>query len=95
MEMDEQFAALRRYATMPAYHDAGPNPGDPDGYRRLIGRSVWNTRWLLIIPAGSLLNDRDEALERFINGRLVGGQRNYQGVSDIKVFFKVYSVPGL
>ena len=21
---------------------------------RLIGRSVWNTRWLLIIPAGTL-----------------------------------------
>jgi hypothetical protein len=95
MEMDEQFAALRRYAQMPAYHDGNPNPVDLDGYRRLIGRSVWNTRWLLIIPAGSLLNDRNEALERFINGRLVGGQRNLQGVSDIKVFFKVYSVPGL
>jgi hypothetical protein len=95
MEVDEQFAALRRYAQMPAYHDGNPNPVDLDGYRRLIGRSVWNTRWLLIIPAGSLLNDRNEALERFINGRLEGGQRTYQGVSDIKVFFKVYSVPGL
>ncbi|MBZ5583037.1 MAG: hypothetical protein LAQ30_12710, partial [Acidobacteriia bacterium] len=44
---------------------------------RLIGRSVWNTRWLLIIPAGELLSDRNEAIQRFINGALLpGGTRD-------------------
>ena len=50
---------------------------------RLIGRSVWNTRWLLIIPAGTLHSDRQRALDTFING-----------VSDIKVFFQTYAYSG-
>jgi hypothetical protein len=35
--------------------------------RRLIGRSVWNTRWLLIIPGASLEADPSAGLNNFIN----------------------------
>jgi hypothetical protein len=50
---------------------------------RLIGRSVWNSRWKLVIPGKSLLNDPDEGLERFI-----------RSVKDIKIHFKTYSYSG-
>ena len=56
---------------------------------RLVGRSVWNTRWVLIIPAGTLHNDRAQALDWFI-----GGQYGTNGVSDIKLFFQTYSYAG-
>jgi hypothetical protein len=90
MGSSDPFAALRLYAAMPAYHDGNLNPTDLGGYTRLIGRSVWNTRWMLIIPAGALRADREKALEIFINGRYGDGE----GVQDILLTFKVYSVPG-
>jgi hypothetical protein len=50
---------------------------------RLIGRSVWNTQWKLIIPAYSLLNGEQAALDRFA-----------QSVTDIKLFLRTYSNSG-
>jgi hypothetical protein len=50
---------------------------------RLIGRSVWNTQWLLIIPGGTLLADPDAGLDRFIDD-----------VTDIKLFFQTYAYSG-
>jgi len=50
---------------------------------RLIGRSVWNNRWKLVIPGRSLLNDGDEGIDRFI-----------RSVNDIKLHFKTYSYSG-
>jgi hypothetical protein len=85
---------LRRFNFLLAYHDAGYNPSQVTSSSRLIGRSVWNTRWLLIIPAGSLLADRDEAIERFIDGPVVLGNRTGNGVSDIKLYFQTYAYPG-
>ena len=35
--------------------------------RRLVGRSVWNTRWLLIIPGATLNADPNAGLMNFIN----------------------------
>lgn len=57
----------------------------PDNYTntRLIGRSVWNSKWKLVIPGRSLLNDPDEGLDRFI-----------QTVNDIKIHFQTYSYSG-
>jgi hypothetical protein len=57
----------------------------PDNYTntRLIGRSVWNSKWKLVIPGRSLLNDPDEGLDRFI-----------QTVNDIKIHFHTYSYSG-
>jgi hypothetical protein len=89
------FASVRRYASFRAYHDSG-DFSDKEVARdsRLIGRSVWNTKWLLIIPAETLLNDRQEGLKRFIDGKLIGNVRDGNGVSDIKIFFETYAFPG-
>jgi hypothetical protein len=51
--------------------------------RRLIGRSVWNTQWKLVIPGYTLLNDPNEGLDRFI-----------RTVKDVKLHFVTYSFSG-
>ena len=50
---------------------------------RLVGRSVWNSGWKIVIPAESLLSDEQTGLTNFINT-----------VSDIKLFFRTYSNSG-
>lgn len=50
---------------------------------RLIGRSVWNSKWKLIIPGNTLLNNPDEGLERFL-----------RTVRDVKLHFVTYSYSG-
>jgi hypothetical protein len=66
---------------------------DPDS--RLVGRSVWNTRWLLIIPAGALNADSQEGIAVFIHGlKNANGQRSGVGVTDIKLLMQTYSYSG-
>ena len=50
---------------------------------RLVGRSVWNDKWILVIPASALNQNREKALEKFING-----------IGDIKIGIKAYSRQG-
>ena len=50
---------------------------------RLIGRSIWNSKWKLVIPGKTLLSDPNQGLDRFI-----------QSVSDVKFFFVTYSYSG-
>lgn len=50
---------------------------------RLIGRSVWNSHWKLVIPGNTLLSNPDEGLERFI-----------RTVKDIRLHFVTYSYAG-
>lgn len=50
---------------------------------RLIGRSVWNSQWKIVIPATTLLHDPAEGLDRFI-----------KTVKDIKINFVTYSYSG-
>ncbi len=50
---------------------------------RLIGRSIWNTRWKLVIPGRTLLNDPEQGLDVLIDT-----------VSDIKLHFETYSYSG-
>jgi len=50
---------------------------------RLVGRSVWNSQWKLIIPGTTLLNNPNEGLDRFL-----------QTVKDIKLHFVTYSYSG-
>ena len=85
----DAWAQARRYPSMRAYHDHGFNVEEMVANSRLVGRSVWNTRWVLIIPAGTLNNDRVHALDWFI-----GGSTGTNGVSDIKLFFQTYSYSG-
>ena len=91
-------AEIRRYTRFRAYPDGGFNPTEMTYDSRLIGRSVWNTRWLLIIPGHSLyLSDPWEGMERFLFGAPIpggDGERTGNGATDIKLFFKTYAYPG-
>lgn len=51
--------------------------------RRLVGRSAWNSRWKIVIPGRTLLNDPKEGLNRFIGT-----------VTDVKLHFVTYSYSG-
>jgi hypothetical protein len=94
---DEMFQ-LRRHSDFRAYHDSGYiNESEMTFDSRLIGRSVWNNKWLLIIPGSSLYYDPDEGIERFIHGmEIIGGdgERTEDGVLDIKLFFHTYAYSG-
>jgi hypothetical protein len=62
---------------------------------RLIGRSVWNTRWILIIPGGTLISDAKLGIDRFIHGsQFAPGVWDENGVKDIKLIFQTYSYSG-
>src|SRR5262249_41947824 len=50
---------------------------------RLIGRSVWNSKWKLIIPGRELLGDPNEGIARFL-----------RTVTDVKLHFVTYSYSG-
>lgn len=50
---------------------------------RLIGRSVWNTRWKIVIPGSTLLNDPIEGLQIFKDT-----------VKDIELHLETYSYSG-
>ena len=72
----DSVATIRRHSTLRA-------GGDDFKSTRLVGRSVWNDRWILVIPASTLNRNRERALETFING-----------VKDIKIGIKAYSRSG-
>jgi hypothetical protein len=50
---------------------------------RLIGRSVWNGQWKLVIPAITLLQDEQLGLNNFV-----------KSVKDIQLFLRTYSHSG-
>ena len=50
---------------------------------RLIGRSVWNSKWKLIIPGRTLLSDPDDGLDRLV-----------RTLNDIKLHLITYSYSG-
>ena len=81
-------ATIRRHSTL--------RVGDDIDNSRLVGRSVWNDRWLLVIPASSLSSERSRAIETFINGLDTDkdGQIDVPGVSDIVLGIKAYSRSG-
>lgn len=87
--LSEDLFSVRKHQAFRAVSSAGvfkDNPNFlPDNYtnNRLIGRSVWNSKWKLVIPGRALLNDPDEGLDRFI-----------QTVRDIQVHFRTYSYSG-
>jgi hypothetical protein len=99
--LSESFARIRRMGMFRAYHTDGTDPSvSPDELStdsRLVGRSVWNRKWLMIIPGGTLLADPDEGLDTFIHGQLVpggNGERDGNGVKDIQIFFSTYAYTG-
>jgi subtilisin-like proprotein convertase family protein/threonine dehydrogenase-like Zn-dependent dehydrogenase len=70
-----------RFRAYPYTEDFDPSEMVTD--TRLIGRSVWNTEWLLVIPASALLADPQIGLDRFI-----------EDVTDIYINFDTYSYAG-
>ena len=82
--LSDTFADIRRFSSFRAYHDSGVfTTAETISDSRLIGRSVWNTDWVLIIPGGTFLFDPNQGLDTFINS-----------VSDIKIFFQTYAYSG-
>jgi hypothetical protein len=65
------------------YGDTGTLRRSQFTNNRLVGRSVWNSQWKLIIPGKNLLNNPNEGLDRFI-----------QTVTDMKLHFVTYSYSG-
>jgi hypothetical protein len=65
------------------YGDTGSLRRSQFTNNRLVGRSVWNSQWKLVIPGFTLLNDPNQGLDRFI-----------QTVTDIKLHFVTYSYSG-
>lgn len=88
----ESWTNLRRFSQLPVDIASSLDFGDVNTDTRLVGRSVWNTDWLLIIPGNSLLSDGDEGLNRLINGNtsIVGSN----GISDVRIYFDTYSTSG-
>ena len=87
--LNGSFGEPRRYGSFRAYPLSEPFDETqlvPDS--RLVGRSVWNTRWLLIIPGGTLLNDPAAGLEALI------GTETDPGIDDIRIFFETYAYQG-
>ena len=59
------------------------NSGTGFSNARLVGRSVWNSKWKLIIPGNTLLADPNQGIQVFIDT-----------VKDIKVYLQSYSTAG-
>ncbi len=74
------FGEARRFSSF----RAAVLDGDPAlNATRFIGRSVWNSRWLLIIPGRSLSSDPQAGVDQFATS-----------VSDIKLTFETYGYSG-
>jgi len=103
--LSDPIGGIRQYSSFRAYHDSGVfDSAQVTTDSRSIGRSVWNTRWMLVIAGGTLLSDADEALNTFIYGRRAPGSgtvldpagvaRDGSGIDDILLFFQTYALSG-
>ncbi len=83
--IDGGYSELRRHGDFRMYHDAGGAVQESELIldSRLIGRSVWNSEWLLIIPGAGLHVDANTGLRQLA-----------ETVSDLKLHFKTYSHQG-
>lgn len=83
---DGIFGELRRHGDFRMFHDNGDPSADESEIildTRLIGRSIWNSQWLLIIPGAGLFVDPELGLNQFA-----------ENVSDILLHFQTYSQSG-
>ncbi len=83
--LDGRLGEPRRYSSFLASSFASDDDSGETTIqdRRLIGRSVWNTQWLLIVPGRSLNADGNVGLDRFIDQ-----------VSDIHLGLQTYGYSG-
>lgn len=85
---DGRFGDIRKFSSFRATGFDSPVPDDIDISQltydsRLVGRSAWNTKWLLIIPGATLNSDPSTGLNDFINS-----------VKDIKLVINSYGYSG-
>jgi len=78
----KRFSSFRAAGFDHSELDSDEEAGLPLDYR-LVGRSAWNTRWLLIIPGATLSADPAAGLSAFINS-----------VTDIKLILNTYGSSG-
>ena len=83
--INDRYGDTRRFSAFRAHHSStGEGAEDDMVYdSRLVGRSVWNTEWVLIIPGRSLNYDGNEGITRLINQ-----------ISDIELYFDTYGMSG-
>ena len=82
--LSEQPFMLRKHQAFRAVPDGtvfSSSPGFANA--RLIGRSVWNSQWKIVIPGNTLLNDPKKGIQIFLDT-----------VTDIKLHFESYSYSG-
>ncbi|MEI7729603.1 MAG: PA14 domain-containing protein [Verrucomicrobiota bacterium] len=78
------FGETRQFSSFLAYGFAGDDAGTmPTMDSRLVGRSVWNTRWLLIIPGATLGADANASLQTFVGS-----------LHDIKLVINTFAFSG-
>jgi hypothetical protein len=85
--LSEQPWIIRKHQAFRAVGDSalfeGGSPPLEFSSNRLIGRSAWNTRWKIVIPAYTLLKNEQEGLDRFA-----------ASVKDIQLYLRTYSHSG-
>lgn len=93
--LGDSFVDIRKNAPFRVYQDDNFSPSQITYNSRLVGRSVWNTQWLLVIPAQSLGSNEAKALQQLIAGSLKpDGSRDGNGIKDIKLLLQTYSYQG-
>jgi len=82
--LSEPAFTLRKHQAFRAVPD-GTNFQSGVGFTnsRLIGRSVWNSQWKIVIPGDTLLSDPNQGLQTFL-----------KTVKDIKLHLETYSYSG-
>ncbi|MHB8762803.1 MAG: RCC1 domain-containing protein [Deferrisomatales bacterium] len=82
--LSDTFGGIRRFSGFRAHYDSAAfNASDLLMDARLVGRSAWNTQWLLIIPGATLLSDPQAGLDAFIDN-----------VTDIRLVLRTYAYSG-
>ena len=89
-----EIGSIRRFGQLRAFHDGGFDLEQTAQDTRLIGRSVWNTRWLLVIPVGPHPGTGDEAFDIFTGTVDFNGDVVQRGITDILIFFQTYAYSG-
>jgi hypothetical protein len=104
--VDNNLGTRVRYLTFRAFNSSATSlaadtivPGSTElSLSANVGRSVWNDRWVLIIPGSGLgtTADYNENIQRFIYGPLIAGgngaRDNTKAVTDIKLSFLTYAM---
>jgi hypothetical protein len=97
--LNGSFSDPVRFSGFRIYHDVGDEVFDDELVfdSRLVCRSAWNTRWVLIIPGASLLADPETGLNRLIYGQDTVPATPEDcpgGATDIKLHVRTYSHSG-